>query len=146
MVLVAAAVVVAGGVTGYVWRDGGIRIGWAPISRSAIEAVRSCDGRLFNSFSAGGPLTWWVPERRVFVDSRGVEAYPIELLLRSQDVDLTARYETLFRNYNISCVFVDQGSPLAAALTADSRMRMLFSDRSWLVMETDHNSAELPAN
>ena len=66
------------------WRGGGALLGWKPMSASAVEAVRRCQGSLFNGYADGGILAWFIPERRIFIDSRGVEAYPIQLLLRSR--------------------------------------------------------------
>src|SRR5262249_24820766 len=68
------------GVVTYAWRERGAHLGWVPISSSAIQAIRQCDGPLFNGFADGGVLTWFVPDRPVFIDSRGVEAYPVDLL------------------------------------------------------------------
>ena len=99
------------------------------MSASAIEAVRRCQGPLFNGFADGGVIAWFVPERRIFVDSRGVEAYPIQLLLRSREADLSGHYRQLFEDFEIGCAAVAAGSPIARQLAADgyfgSSMRMI---------------------
>jgi hypothetical protein len=117
----------------YAWRERGAHLGWAPISTPAIESIRRCDGPLFNGFADGGILTWWVPERRVFVDSRGVEAYPLALLLRSRDADLFGDYDRLFKEFAINCAVVEHGSIMAQRLSADRSMREQYSDPQWVV-------------
>ena len=117
------------------WRGGGARLGWAPMSAGAIEATRNCRGSLFNGFAAGGPLTWFVPDRPVFVDSRGVEAYPVSLLLRSRAADLTGDYRQLFDEFDIGCAVVESNSVMARALTREPRMRTTYADGQWRVFE-----------
>ena len=126
------AAVTAGGVT-YAWRDRGAHLGWIPIAPSAVAAVRRCEGRLFNGFADGGALTWFVPERKVFVDSRGVEEYPLELLLRSREADLRGRHRELFEDYDIGCAVVREDSAMARALATDREMQEVYSDSTWRV-------------
>lgn len=128
--------IVIGGATAavrYAWRDGGVYLGWRPISQQAIAAIRSCNGPLFNGFADGGPLTWFVPERLVFVDSRGVEAYPLTFLMRSGEADLHGRYEQLFQEFGIMCAAVSADSLMASRLDADPSMERLFADVQWRV-------------
>lgn len=115
------------------WREGGARLGWTPMSASVIAAVRQCQGRLFNGFADGGILAWFVPERRVFVDSRGVEAYPIQLLLRSREADLSGQYQQLFQEFDIGCAAVAADSPVARQLRADGILRQQYADDQWAV-------------
>lgn len=130
--LTLVAVAAAAGVV-YVWRDGGIHLGWRPIAAPAVAAIRNCEGRLFNGFADGGALTWFVPERQVFVDSRGVEAYPLALLRRSREADLHGRYQELFADTQIRCAFVQNGSVMANTLSSDGSMRTIYADRQWRV-------------
>ena len=131
LIVVAAMTAAAG--TVFAWRDGGAHLGWAPMTPSAVAAIRRCEGRVFNGFADGGPLTWFVPDRKVFVDSRGVEAYPLELLLRSRDADMRGKYRELFDEYDIGCAVVQAGSVMARTLATDPQMRQVYADASWRV-------------
>jgi hypothetical protein len=111
------------------WRDGRAPRGWQPLSAGAIEAVRRCPDPLFNQMEDGGPLMWFVPERRVFVDSR-MEAYPLSLLRQSREVDLGGEYRPLFSDYRIACAVVTTGSMLAQRLASDGSFEAIYSDAS----------------
>jgi hypothetical protein len=130
--LLSIAAMVAIATVAYRWREGGTHLGWRPISASAANAIRSCPGPIFNTYAAGGPLLWFVPEQRVFIDGR-VEAYPVALLERSRQADLYGDYQQLFREYRIRCAVVPTDSPMAAALALDSSMETSFSDSQWTV-------------
>jgi hypothetical protein len=117
------------------WQNGAP--GWRPITAGAINAVRACPGPLFNHFEDGGYLMWAIPEKKVFVDSR-IEAYPPDLLRRSQAADLSGDYRELFRDYGIACALVRTGSPLDANLRNDG-MRVTYSDASRTVFATQSN-------
>jgi hypothetical protein len=114
------------------WRREGANLGWVPMSREAIQAVRDCPDPLFNHLEDGGYLTWTLPEKPVFVDSR-VDAYPIELLHRSRAADLDGEYLDLFADYRINCALVRTGSPLATQLTQDPSMTKSYEDASRMV-------------
>ena len=122
----------------YAWRERGTYLGWLPISESAIESIRQCDGPIYNGFADGGILVWFVPEQRAFIDSRGVEAYPLSLLQRSRDADLFGDYQRLFGDFNIRCAVVTRGSVMARRLTDDRGMREYYSDRQWVVFTRLH--------
>jgi hypothetical protein len=115
------------------WRDRGAHLGWVPMSPAAIDAIRRCDGPLFNGFADGGALTWFVPERKVFVDSRGAEAYPLDLLKQSREADLHGRYHEVFRQFGIRCAVVAADSPMAHALREDREMDETYADSQWRV-------------
>ena len=87
---------------------------------------------MFNGFYDGGFLEWFVPERRVFIDSR-VHVYPLDLLQKSHDADLTGNYDSVFREFRIGCAVVTNGSIMARHLAADPAMRELYSDSQWKV-------------
>jgi hypothetical protein len=132
-IFVTAVLIVTATIVTYAWRERGAHLGWAPISEPAIASIRRCEGPLFNGFADGGILTWFVPDRRVFIDSRGVEAYPLNLLLRSRDADVLGNYDSLFKEFHIGCAVVANGSMMAQRLSDDRLMRQQYSDHQWSV-------------
>jgi hypothetical protein len=136
-IVAAVAIGIAAGCLTFAWRGRGAHLGWAPISASAVESIRRCEGPLFNGFADGGVLTWFVPDRLVFVDSRGVEAYPASLLLRSRNADLFGDYDRLFRDFHIGCAVVANGSIMARRLAGDASMRERYSDQQWTVFQRE---------
>ncbi|HZM95113.1 MAG TPA: hypothetical protein VFB92_16900 [Vicinamibacterales bacterium] len=134
-VVLAIAVTSAFAVVAFLWRDGGARIGWRPISQPALSAVRNCTGPIYNELALGGTLIWFVPEKRVFVDGR-VEAYPQQFLLRVRDADLSGQYQELFEKYEIRCAVTGTDSILARALQADPAITLQFHDDRWSVFLT----------
>jgi hypothetical protein len=133
-VAIAGAAIVAGVfVVASAWGDGGARRGWQPLSPLVVDAVRRCPDPIFNQMEDGGPLMWFVPERRVFVDSR-MEAYPLQLLRRSRDVDLGGDHRALFSDYRIGCAIVTTGSALGARLSSDPSFETLYSDSGRTVL------------
>jgi hypothetical protein len=133
-VMVAIAVAAAAIAVRIAWRDGGVLLGWRPMSDSVVNAVRMCTGRIFNHLEDGGYLMWSLPARRVFVDSR-MNAYPLELLQRSRDADLSGVYADLFRQYGIGCAVVSPESPLHQRLAADRSMTAVFADAERTVFQ-----------
>jgi hypothetical protein len=125
--------VIATSLVAYAWRDRGAHLGWTPISPPAIDAIRRCDGPLFNTFDDGGALTWFVRDRPVFIDSRAMEAYPIGLLQRSRAADVSGDYQQLFADFHITCAAVATGSVVAQRLAADPSMHTQYADREWTV-------------
>lgn len=114
------------------WRDNGARLGWQPMSSATIEAVRHCPDPMFNQMKDGGFLMWALPDRRVFVDSR-MEAYPLELLRRSRNVDLGGDHTSLFRDYRIGCAITAADSALRERLARDPSMTVIHSDSQRIV-------------
>jgi hypothetical protein len=133
VVLLGLTTVVAAAAVAVAWRDGGARLGWRPISSSAVEAVRKCTGPMFNGFVDGGILAWFVPDRRIFVDSRGVEAYSLQLLWRSREADLSGDYQQLFEDFAIACAAVAANSPIARRLHTDGNFQQQYADDQWAV-------------
>jgi hypothetical protein len=131
--VVAAVAGITAGAVAYSWRDRGAHLGWTPLSGPAVAAVRNCPGRLFNDFAGGGALTWFIPERSVFVDSRGIEAYPMDLLRRTRNADLSGDYRQLFDDYGVRCAIVDISSPVARRLRVDPMFHEQYSDQRWAV-------------
>jgi hypothetical protein len=109
------------------WHDGGVQLGWRPLSASVLEAVDRCPDPMFNHLDDGGYLMWALPSRRVFVDSR-MNAYPLELLQRSREADLRGDYATLFSDYGIRCAVVLTDSALRQRLARDPSMTATYAD------------------
>jgi hypothetical protein len=114
------------------WADGGASLGWRPMSRAAVDAVRGCAGPLYNQMEDGGFLIWSLAPRRVFVDSR-MEAYPLELLERVRRAERTGDYAGLFQEYGIACAIVRTGSVLDRRLGDDPSMSEVFRDAGRVV-------------
>jgi hypothetical protein len=109
------------------WRDGGVRLGWRPISEQAIATIRDCPDPLFNEMRDGGFLMWALANRRVFVDGR-MEAYPLQVLRASRQADVYGDYETTFKQYGIKCAVVTARTLLYDKLSRDSSMTLISSD------------------
>jgi hypothetical protein len=109
------------------WRDPGARLGWEPVSKEALGALRECPDRLFNEMRDGGYLIWALASRRVFVDGR-MEAYPPDVLRASRRADLFGDYQAAFRDYGINCAIVTTGTSLYSTLAEDRSMTRTFAD------------------
>jgi len=120
------------GLSTYRWRSNGLHLGWQPMAPAAIEAVRHCPDPLYNEFGTGGTLSWFVPERRIFIDGR-VEAYPAAFLRRATSAELTGEYKPLFAEYGIRCAILRTESKPAIALRSDPSMRPVFDDGEWVI-------------
>jgi len=123
------------------WSDPGARLGWEPVSKEALGALRECPDRLFNEMLDGGYLIWSLPSHRVFVDGR-MEAYPPEVLRASRQADLFGDYEAIFRDYGINCAIVTTGTPLYSKLAADRSMTRTFADAKRAVFVRETSSSE----
>jgi hypothetical protein len=115
------------------WSTPWAMLGWTPMSPSAAAAVRSCRPALYNTYPDGGPLIWFVPEQRVFIDSRQ-DQYPIALIQAASRVEATGDYEVLFDRWGINCAALPPRSPTVAALNRDG-WHERFRDTSWVVLE-----------
>lgn len=125
--IVLVALLVGAAAVAIQWRDDGARLGWRPMSPATIEAVRHCPDPIFNHMEDGGFLMWALPDRRVFVDSR-MEAYPLELLRRSREIDLGGDHADLFQDYRIGCAITATDSTLRQRLARDPSMTIIHSD------------------
>jgi hypothetical protein len=109
------------------WRNPGAQLGWEPVSKEALGALRDCPDQLFNEMRDGGYLIWALASRRVFVDGR-MEAYPPEVLRASRRADLFGDYQAAFRDYGINCAIVTTGTSLYSTLAEDRSMTRTFVD------------------
>jgi hypothetical protein len=130
--LLVALIVMAGGSVGYAWQVPAARLEWEPMSARTIDAVASCPGQVYNRYDDGGYLLWFVPSRRVFIDSRQ-DPYPLELLREHLRTENSGDYTGLFATYGIRCAFLPPESPIAANLRRDGWLP-LSQDRRWIVL------------
>ena len=115
------------------WRRGGVLLGWKPMSGSAVEAVRSCQGPLFNGFTDGGVIALVRPRASHLRRQPRCGSVPIQLLLRSREADLSGNYRQLFQDFDIGCAAVAAASPIARQLAADGIFRQQYADDQWVV-------------
>jgi hypothetical protein len=123
----AALVVVAFG-----WRTMTSKLYWRPIGASALRALDQCPGPLYNTYADGGPLVWFAPDRKDFIDGRQ-DPFPLELLHGSFAVEHGADYHGLFAQYGIRCAFIPAKSKLVDRLRGDG-WRAVFLDHDWAVL------------
>jgi hypothetical protein len=108
------------------------RLGWEPLPARALEAVRDCPGNLYNHYNQGGYLVWYLPQRRVFVDSRQ-DPYPLPFLLEHEEVEAGKRPPgPLFQRWDVRCSFLPKESPTVAALAA-AGWRTTYDSPRWSV-------------
>jgi hypothetical protein len=130
VVLVATLVAVLAVV--YAWASEIRRLGWRPIPRGVIAALEACPERLYNRYDDGGYVIWFVPDRKVFIDSRQ-DPFPPELVREHIHVETSGEYGETFRRYSIRCAFVPANSVLMRRLTTDN-WQALYKDATWAVL------------
>lgn len=129
--LIGGAVVAAVIVT-LAWIRPPSQLGWRPIGSPAIEAIRGCDGPVYNTYGQGGELIWFVSEKKVFIDNRQ-DPYPPALLRANRKLEFDGMYESVFREYGIRCAILPPSSPIVQRLRADAAWSQLYADNSWMV-------------
>ena len=127
------AAVVAAACVWVAWWGGGMRLGWKPMSAPAIEAVRSCQGPLFNGFADGGVIACVRARASHLRRQPRCGSVPLPLLLRGREADLSGNYRLLFEDFEIGCAAVAAGSPIARQLAADGIFRQQYADDQWVV-------------
>lgn len=116
----------------YAWTFQIARLQWRPLPPDTIAAVRACPGPMYNNYDDGGYLTWFVRDRKVFLDSR-LDPYPAALIETHVRTELSGDYQALFTQYQIQCALTRAGSPLAERLTDDG-WRALHTNAKWQVL------------
>jgi hypothetical protein len=116
---------------GAAWAVPSSTLDWEPLPAGAVDAVRACDGRVYNTFDDGAYLLWFAPEVPVFIDSR-VDPFPDELLRRHIRDEASGNYQPTFAQYGITCALVPQVSATAHALQRDG-WRVAYADDRWVV-------------
>lgn len=130
--VLACGVVVAVAVVAIAWTTPMSRLGWNPVSDEAASAVSECIGPIYNSYDDGGYLVWFLPDRKVFLDSRQ-DPYPVELIQQDMRAQFEGQYRETFEQYGIRCAFVRSGVPLDRQLQADG-WQVRFRDEQWTVL------------
>jgi|HubBroStandDraft_2_1064218.scaffolds.fasta_scaffold32131_1 hypothetical protein len=107
-------------------------LGWQPISAGALAAVRTCPERVFGRYNDGGPLLWFVPERRVFSDTRQ-DPYPLAITRETSSIEHGGPYQETFARYGVHCAILPLKSPATERLTGDG-WKLTYSDGTWVVL------------
>jgi hypothetical protein len=100
---------------------------FSPLAPAATAALRACEGPLYNTYTLGGEVLWFVPERPVFVDSRN-DPYPTSLLFDAVRAEQSGRYQELFRRFEVRCAIARPHAPLVDALAADPAWEQRYGD------------------
>ena len=140
--LLALAAAGALGLVLWAWSRPLPRLGWQPMSPAAAAAIASCPHPLYNRYDDGGYLLWFVPSRKVFLDSRH-DPYPHSLMLEQLRVDRTAEHRALFDRYRFRCAVLPPENRLGGPLRAEG-WRASFQDGEWLVLVAPDAGAASP--
>jgi len=127
----ATALAVAATAVTLVWYARLPFLGWDPISRRAVDAIRACGCPMYNHYDNGGPLIWFVPEQPVFIDGRQ-HPYPASFVVEHFDVEDSGNYAPLFARYGFRCAVLPPYSKVGQALTRDG-WHVTYKDGAWVV-------------
>jgi hypothetical protein len=122
----ALAVVVLG------WRAQPAKLYWNPIGTEALRALDRCPGPLYNFYGDGGPLVWFAPERKDFIDGRQ-DPFPVWLLRESFAVEHDQPYRPLFDKFGVRCAVIPARSKLVERLRGDGWRAEHLDDR-WAIL------------
>jgi hypothetical protein len=136
MTILLAAAAVAAAVVATAWRSPAPGLGWRPMSSQIAQAVAACEGPLYNSYDAGGPLIWLLPDRLVFVDNRQ-DPYSVEFLRDIHRLERDGDYQSLFERHDVRCALTETDSPVAIHLRSDARWSVRQADAKWVIFERD---------
>jgi hypothetical protein len=113
------------------WREPLPRLRWRPLSHDLMAAISTCDGRLYNRYDEGGYLIWFMPNRKVYMDSRQ-DPFPETLVLEQITIEQSGEYAAAFERHDVGCALTLQGSPLAAHLKKDGWTERR-ADHTWSI-------------
>ena len=116
----------------FLWHVAYPGLGWQPISPGAVAAARACPAQLFGRYNDGGPLIWFVPDKRVFSDTRH-DPYPRAITRESSSIEHGGPYRETFARYGIHCAILPVATAAAARLAGDG-WRTRFRDDAWIVL------------
>jgi hypothetical protein len=95
--------------------------------------LEQCPENLYNRYDEGGPLLWFAPSRKVFLDGRQ-DPFPADLVLEHIAMETgTGNYRTVFSKHGIHCAYLPVLSPTAKRLSADG-WQALYSGPNWVVL------------
>jgi hypothetical protein len=139
-----AAAAAAGLVTvvAYSYANAIDRLQWRPVPDASLAAAAACDGNLYNRFDEGGYLIWFLPDRKVFVDSRFFP-YPADLLQEHMRMERTGEFAATFRRYEIRCAYLPIESRVASRLIGDG-WDPLYRDDRWAVLRAPNARGSTP--
>ncbi len=115
------------------WSSPWPRLGWVPLERADIDAIRACQGPIYNTYAAGGPIIWFVPGQPVFVDSRQ-DPYPDNLIADATRIEVGADPDALFRRFGIRCAVLPVSSPTGPTLAARG-WPVRHQSKDWVVLQ-----------
>jgi hypothetical protein len=115
------------------WSAPADRLQWRPMSPGAIAAVAECPGQLYNGYNEGGYVIWFVPGRKVFLDSRQ-DPFPPALVMEHIRVERSGDFDETFKRHSIDCAFVPANSRVAESLTK-ANWRRTYTDASWAIFQ-----------
>ena len=109
------------------------RLHWTPVPAGAIAAFPQCPDNLYNRYDEGGPLLWFVPDRKVFMDGRQ-DPFPPELVLEHIRMETGEEdFRQVFARHDIHCAYLPSYSATAQRLLK-AGWRPLYSDPDWLLL------------
>ena len=109
------------------------RLRWAPVPAAALAALAQCPDNLYNRYDEGGPLLWFAPGRKVFLDGRQ-DPYPADLVLEHIGMETgTGDYHAVFPRHGIHCAYLPVISPTSKRLSADG-WKALYRGPTWVVL------------
>ena len=131
-VVLVTVMLVASTWVGVAWAGPSSTLDWEPLPAPAVDAVRACDGRVYNTFDDGAYLLWFAPSVPVFIDSR-VDPYPDAFLRAHIRDEASGNYRPTFDRYGITCALVPEVSVTAHALQRDG-WRVAYADDRWVML------------
>jgi hypothetical protein len=115
------------------WSGPWPRLGWVPLDRADVEAIRTCPGPIYNTYAAGGPIIWLVPDHPVFVDSRQ-DPYQDGLIAEATSIELGGDPNPLLRRFAIQCAVLPVSSPTGPTLEARG-WSVRHKSKDWVVLQ-----------
>ena len=132
LALLAGLGVLAAATVAFAWTTRLPMLGWDPLSPRVLAAVRACPGPLYNRYNDGGYLTWFAPERAVFIDNRQ-DPYPLDFVLEAVTADSHAAPDALLERYHIGCALLPSDSTTVPHLRNEG-WRVVTDEKPWVVL------------
>jgi hypothetical protein len=133
-----ACTVVCAAIVARAWSGPSARLQWQPIPQAVAEGAEACGERVYNTYPDGGPLIWFAPRVRVFIDSRQ-DPYPIPFVQEYIRMEETGEYRIVFERYGIECAVLPESSRVGQQLRADGWHTRVRLD-GWLVLQREGGS------